>query len=79
MERIEEAPVHCLELIDRGNTDIESCVEMYPQSKGELGDPLRLVPAIRSQAGQMTLPPETVRQIRERIRHAPEQPPEAAG
>jgi len=79
LERIEAALVHYLELIDRENMDVEACVEIYPQSKGELGDPLRLVPAIRSQAGQMTLPPETVRQIRERIRHASEQPPEAAG
>lgn len=79
MERIEEALVHCLELIDRENMDVEACVEMYPQSKGELRDLLRLVLAIRSQAGEMTLPPETVRHIRERIRHALEQPPEAAG
>lgn len=77
MERIEEALVHCLELIDRENMDVEACVEMYPRSKGELRDLLRLALAIRCQSDRMILPPETVGHIRERIRHALEQPPEA--
>ena len=79
LESIEDALAQCLELIIDNNLDIEACVALYPQWESELRELLRLAVAIRSLDGRPALPPEQVRQIRERIFRVPDQQPQAGG
>ncbi len=62
-----EALTHCLDLVERGETDIGTCLAPYRQWESELRPLLALAIAIRSLAGEAHITPEHVQRIKERI------------
>jgi len=62
-----EALTHCLDLVERGETDIDTCLAPYQQWENELRPLLALGIAIRSLSGEVHVTPEDIERIRERI------------
>lgn len=73
MPRLPDALAHCLDLIDRGETDVERCLEIYPELKEALRPLLILALAIRSLPEEPLPSPEYIERRRIKLMKAIEE------